>query len=412
MKTFFKKSETESKAEKKSTEKTNDKISNDKGDDNKNVLLWNSCDRKNELVQKMLLKKTPTIQQSSSAEDNNYYQVKNPYLTKDTWNKLQAEYPEICPVKLVQFLRMNSGIAEEGDYNELYHLSNCKCSESGWMYVVGDRIEAPTNHKIELFDVMAINGNRIFYLHVKHKFDACAARNLCSQVKVGIKCLWETLIGFSKENNMIEKFYDVVASKKSSIHEKLTKMEVKQIGESKEKFLDVLTDINKKHFVCLAPFVGENKFKYLVSCNLIDPFFKEDFDGEKAVYEALKKSGVLNEKGRLTSIFFNMPSKRKIKKDIKSYYGGTDETVENAFKTIQKRVEGEHPNNSLVSRQTFVSKHEFVDLHNSYIKYNRVHGRTDPIKLKIIDIEGKCTSKKRKSEEEEQNGKGKKRKSN
>ena len=428
---FFKKSGTKSKADKKSTDRANDKISNDEGDDNKaknkagdktkkdgaadkNVLSWDDCADKDKAVKEILFEKNPTIYPSEKVK--NSYRVKNPHLTKDTWIKLQAEYPEICPVKLVQFLRMKSGVADEGDYNELYHLSNCKCRESGWMYVVGDRILAPTNHKIELFDVMAIKGDKIFYLHVKHDFDASAARNLCSQVKVGIKCLWETLMAYSEESNMIEKFYDVVASKKSSpsVHEKLTKMEVEQIGESKEEFLDVLTDNNKEHYVCLAPFVEgkNNKFKHLVSCNLIDPFSKEDFDGKNAVYETLKKSGVLNEKGRLTPNFFNLQSKKKFEEKIGSYYKGEKKNVEDAYKTIQKKVEGEHPNNSLLSRQTFVSKHEFVDLYNSYSKYKRVHGRKDPIKLKIIDIEGKGISKKRKiGEEEGENGKEKKRKS-
>ena len=199
---------------------------------------------------------------------------------------------------------MKSGLVEEGDYNELYHLSNCKCSRNtngGWFYVVGDRIFSPTNHKIELFDVMAVNQSekKIFYLHVKHKFDASAARNLCSQVKVGIKCIWETLMGYSNESNMVGKFYDVVMSKNSSVHEMMTREEVDKIADSKDMFLEMIADINKEHYICLAPLIeGDiNKFKNLKSCNLHDPFVKIQFaDG---IFSDLQKMGVLNKEGRV-----------------------------------------------------------------------------------------------------------------
>ena len=192
----------------------------------KKVMSKETCESLKPEEQNKLFEETPTIKKCRKDK----YKVINPYLTKTTWDEIQKN--TICPVKLVQFLRMNSGLAEEGDYNELYHLSNCKCSTNGgWNYVVGDRIESPTNHKIELFDVMAFNKNKkkIFYLHVKHKFDAGAARNLCSQVKVGIKCLWDTLMAYSDESNMVGKFYDVAMSKESSDHVDLTQEEVKKL---------------------------------------------------------------------------------------------------------------------------------------------------------------------------------------
>ena len=401
------------------TKKSNDKKNNNKSDGNgtknngveksngnsekgktiaiKDVLSLDNCNDTNKSMQKILLESKPTIKQF---REGDYYQVENPYLTKSTWIKIEETYPEICPVKLIQFLRMKYGLLEEGDYNELYHLSNCECSRKingGWFYVVGDRIETPTNHKIELCDVMAINEKKIFYLHVKHKFDAGAARNLCSQVKVGIKCIWETLMAYSNESNMVGKFYDVAMGKGSSVHEKLTRMEVSQIGNSKEKFLEVIADVSKQHYVCLAPFIESdvNKFKHLKSCNLIDPFCEDDFD-QKEIFDDLQSKGVLNKNGRVKTLFFNFPTKTKFVEELmkfkeasivkgkKTFYTNA---YENAHDTIQRRIGGEYPDNSLISRKTFVSKFEFVELYNSFSKYKRVHGRIDPIKLKIIDIE-------------------------
>ena len=368
------------------------------------------------------MKKKPTIKQS---DENDRYQVENPYLTKRVWIKIQENCPEICPAKLIQFLRMKYGLAEEGDYNELYHLSNCKCnnqSNGGWLYVVGDRVESPTNHKIELFDVMAIDESKgkIFYLHVKHKFDAGAARNLCSQVKVGIKCLWETLMGYSNESNMVGKFYDVVMRKDSSVHENLTQMEVNQIGKSREEFLEIIADINKCHYVCLAPLIegNENKFKHLQSCNLFDQFSKIDFE-DKEIFDDLQRKGMFNKDRRLKTLFFNFSTKirfieemMKFKKQeipigkitqYKKAYG-------KAHDIIQERVGGKYPKNKLVSRETFVSKFEFVELYNSFSKYRRVHGRNDPIKLKIIDIENQTSKKRKREEKKEQPEKIKKKK--
>ena len=133
---------------------------------------------------------------------------------------------------MVQFLRMNSLIKEEKDYNELYHLSNCCCrqKDDGWKYLVGDRITPSNIHGIELCDILAIKDKEIYYLHVKHGFDASSARDLCSQVRVGVKCVWGSLINLTKDS-MIEKFYDGVEAlhNSNSHHERLTYSELKKI---------------------------------------------------------------------------------------------------------------------------------------------------------------------------------------
>lgn len=223
------------------------------------------------------------------------YSVQTPYLTKDIWYNIFGKYPEMCPIRLVQFLRMNSVVTEEGDYNELYHLSNCRCRQEDhrWKYLVGDRITPSILHGIELCDILAIKESEVYYLHAKHKFDATAARNLCSQVRVGIRCVWGSLINLTKDC-MIEKFYDAVSSLESrrpqdlptkiSTHEKLTLSELNGISLSKEKYFESLLGENTSHCVCLAPLLSEkSSFEKIRLCNLSYRFKEEDFDTDVQV---------------------------------------------------------------------------------------------------------------------------------
>lgn len=78
----------------------------------------------------------------------------------------------ICPIKLLQFLRMYFFQLQEGEYNELYNLSNCKCQyKNSWKYIVADRIISNENKKVELFDVMALNkeDQEAYLIHAKKR---------------------------------------------------------------------------------------------------------------------------------------------------------------------------------------------------------------------------------------------------
>ena len=338
------------------------------------------------------------------------YSVQTPYLTKDIWYNIFGKYPEMCPIRLVQFLRMNSVVTEEGDYNELYHLSNCRCRQEDhrWKYLVGDRITPSILHGIELCDILAIKESEVYYLHAKHKFDATAARNLCSQVRVGIRCVWGSLINLTKDC-MIEKFYDAVSSLESrrpqdlptkiSTHEKLTLSELNGISLSKEKYFESLLGENTSHYVCLAPLLSEkSSFEKIRLCNLSYRFKEEDFDtdvqGRTNPFEIIVKAGILRENGKIAAQFFNIQNDEdfvaRIKNNLKDQANQDESQLQvnkaqmiEVRKTIKKKL---HIDDALLSTGTFVAKNEFSELHEHFTKYNRVHGSKDPIKLRIIEL--------------------------
>uniref|UniRef100_A0A7M5WK23 Uncharacterized protein n=1 Tax=Clytia hemisphaerica TaxID=252671 RepID=A0A7M5WK23_9CNID len=327
--------------------------------------------------------------------DDSMYTVETPHLTKDIWRKISTIYPEICPVRLVQFLRMNS-ILEEGDYNELYHLSNCSCRTEGWKYLVGDRITPPSIHGIEFCDVLASKGNTFYYLHVKHKFDGNAARALCSQVRASVKILWDSLVGISKEN-MVEKFYDAVSGvnldsedhSKNSEHKKLSSLELKYIGSSKEHFLQTLLGNNTKHYVCLSPSIGSDcSFEAMRECNLSYRFTKDDFKSSREnPFKYIIKAGILNDNGRVMPQLFNITNPQdftaRVKKNLSTEEKDQlNKSLGDVRDTIKRKL---NIKGSLLSTGSFVTKNEFVELYSHFTKICHVHGSQDPIKLRILE---------------------------
>ena len=119
-------------------------------------------------LQKDLEKKEPCI--VCDEETTDYYKVKCSYVTKSLLSELKKL--NICPIKLLQFLRMYFFQLQEGEYNELYNLSNCKCQyKNSWKYIVADRIISNENKKVELFDVMALNkeDQEAYLIHAKKR---------------------------------------------------------------------------------------------------------------------------------------------------------------------------------------------------------------------------------------------------
>eukprot|EP00111_Clytia_hemisphaerica_P015907 TCONS_00047009-protein len=360
-------------------------------------LLWlPTCHRQDKTIRDSLTQ-TRKIVQKIEGKDG-MYKVETPHLTKDIWRKISTIYPEICPVRLVQFLRMNSVLLEEGDYNELYHLSNCCCRTEGWKYLVGDRITPSSIHGIEFCDVLASKGNTFYYLHVKHKFDGNAARALCSQVRASIKCLWESLVSPSKEN-MVEKFYDAVSGyskleledhSKDSLHKKLTFSELKNIGSTKEHFLQTLLGNDTNHYVCLSPSIGSDcSFEAMRGCNLSYRFTKDDFKSRENPFKYLIKAGILNENGRVMPQFFNITNPQDFTARVKKNLSTEEkEQLNQSLGNIRDTIKGKlHIKGSLLSTGSFVAKNEFVQLHSHFAKICRVHGSQDPIKLRILEVE-------------------------
>ena len=67
----------------------------------------------------------------------NLLTVKNPILTKGIIEKLHENkvIDFICINRLLQFLRSKTEMDDEGDYNELMHLSNCDCHSNQFKYL-------------------------------------------------------------------------------------------------------------------------------------------------------------------------------------------------------------------------------------------------------------------------------------
>jgi len=359
----------------------------DKDDDiKKHGLKADNCTTEEKTLQEKLKAKRRICKPT---DDPDYTAIETPHLTKDIWGKLSVEFPQICPLRLCQFLRMNCILAEEGDYNELYHLSNCICRKSQWSYVVGDRIFGSCNYHIELFDVMAINKDRTkaFLLHVKNGIDANASRNVCSQVKVSIEYLWNSVMAHSSDS-MMERFYNASTKSDESIHKQLTYCEMKDLFQTKENFLETVISEKLKYYVCLVPCLSvTRKLKDLTDCNL-DFKFNSDSFLPPQVIDTLKKLQIINAvSGRIMPKFFSYTSEEQFfneMKDTKLF--DTQKKIKETYKYIRDKLSG-GTNTSLLSHQTsFIAKTSYVDLYNEHQRFKLVHGKT-PIQLRIIQID-------------------------
>ena len=69
--------------------------------------------------------------------NRNLLTVKNPILTKGIIEKFRENevLDFICIKRLLQFLRSKTEMDDEGDYNELMHLSNCDCHSNQFKYL-------------------------------------------------------------------------------------------------------------------------------------------------------------------------------------------------------------------------------------------------------------------------------------
>ena len=309
------------------------------------------------------------------AKNTDYYKVKCPYVTKSVLSKL--EHLNVCPIKLLQFLRMNFGQIHEGEYNELYHLFNCKCQvKNSWKYVVGDRIFSNINKNVELFDVMALNREeqQAYLIHVKKGFSASASRELTSQVFLCGDQVWKSL-SVNSETNMLKMFYNVALSvtPDDNIHKVLTKQEVEDIWDTETTFLNVMKSNKMKYFICFSPCTSKTrKFSFLRQANLDYEFQKSDFK-DKDMLKNLQKAGIINERKITEEIF---KSAEKLKKD--------NDFLKPVWKKLIDKIGGAEVRNFLSDSSSFVAKMTLIDLYQKFSTF--IFSGKKQVKLKILEI--------------------------
>ena len=331
-------------------------------------------DEKVEKLQKDLEKKNFCIVLDEETTD--CYKVKCPYVTKSVLSKLGRL--NVCPIKLLQFLRMNFGQIHEGEYNELYHLFNCKCQvKNSWKYVVGDRIFSNENKNVELFDIMALNMEKqeAYLIHVKKGFGASASRELTSQVFLCGDQVWKSLSVNSK-TNMLKMFYNVALSVTSgeNIHKVLTKQEVEGIGDTEKKFLDFMKSNKMKYFICFSPCTSKTrKFSFLRKANLDYEFQESDFK-DNNMLEKLRKAGILNE-CKITEEIFK--SAEKLRKD-------NDFLKLSVYNKLIDKIGGAEVRNFLSDSSSFVAKVTLIDLYQKFSTF--IFNGKKQLKLKILEI--------------------------
>ena len=330
-----------------------------------------------EKIRKELVRKESCI----SIENGNNYRVNYPYLTNSLLSKL--EELKVCPIRLLQFLRMYFRHLNEGEYNELYHLSNCKCiKENQWKYVVGDRIFSEGNKNVELFDVMALNTleNKAYLIHVKKGFGASASRELSSQVGVCGEEIWKSL-SVNSETNMLKKFYQVAVKADASTHRQLTKREIEAIGKNETEYLDVMKSHQMKYYICFSPCTSKTrKFSFLRKADL-DYNFQEHNVLEMGIIKKLHEVMILND-GKVTSNFFK--SQKQLQAE--NYFLKND-----IYNKLVDKIGGTDVRKFLSDSSSFVAKVTLIDLYRKFSSF--IFNEKQFIKLKILEIssfEPKC----------------------
>ena len=328
-----------------------------------------------EKVKEDLLRKESCIIRAE--ETATCYKVNSPYVTKSLLREINLKKLNVCPVMLLQFLRMCFFQLQEGEYNELYHLSNCKCQvKNSWKYVVGDRILSSENKNIELFDVMALNmeNHEVYLIHVKKGFGAIASRELSSQVYICGDQIWKSL-SINSKTNMLKKFFNVATvTSDDSIHRALTKQEVEGIGKTEIQFLNEMKSTEMKYFICFSPCTSKARtFSSLFQANLDFEFDKSDFK-EIDMIEKLQKAGILNE--------------RKITADIfKSKQTLQNENIfltNSVYKKLINSIGGADTRDFLSDSSSFVAKMTLIDLYQKFSTF--IFNGKQQLKLKILEI--------------------------
>ena len=249
-----------------------------------------------------------------NAVNDNELQLSSPYLTKTHARKLKGF---ICLERLIQFLRMKCPLVE-GEYNELYHLSNCECHNNGWSYIVGDRVLIGTQ-KIELFDVMAYKeGENCYMYHVKEGSNASASRAACSQVTVCAKEVGNAnLFDESGKHDIYDLFYEAACNTRDdqSIHRSLVKERMEKVFGSKESFKKKMKSITgDRKFKIVLALASKDILTWHNAKNVdLEKNLEPLFSSNKELLAGLKRGNVISEKNQITQKLFDYSKEKMLK---------------------------------------------------------------------------------------------------
>ena len=291
-------------------------------------------------------------------------EVVDPYLTKQQVEQLRRiPGTKVCIPRLIQFLRMHLPM-DEGQYNELYLLSNCTCHSDGWIFLVFDRVLVPG--KIEICDVLAFNEeeNRCVLLHVKEGIDAEHARAVCSQVRVSCEEIVRTLTSDSESGAFKKLFKEAFNPPEHSLYREALKSTIKEkmMVRDQDDFVRKVRD--SKFDICVS-FADKNSNRWE---NMKDINLKMDLSevvGDAAMLEAFKQLGYLTKsKVWITQKMINTP-REQIADEVREVTRGLTKTsINQTIINVFSSVTGEGNADSL--RRNFISRMLINDLHDTF----------------------------------------------
>lgn len=251
--------------------KTPKEKNNKKEKDNENKETNNSTNDSNSILAEALKDEN---KDSENFNEECLYTVQLPCLSTKLYNEI-LKMKNVCPVKLLQFLQIYHGVSEEFYYNQLYHLSNCKCDDkTGWKYVVGDGIIVGG---IELFDLMAYNmkEKKVVFYHVKKSYSVEDAKVISAQVFSCSELMYEYVYNkkvldiFKRFDHAIElKLTEVLQSleqnNKSENQKRDKVLSLERTKQEFQQFLSEIESLNQKdaemrYYICLSPFLRPNQ---------------------------------------------------------------------------------------------------------------------------------------------------------
>ena len=299
--------------------------------------------------------------------------VENPYITNTAVKDLMEKTGNtICLNMLIQFLRSQTSL-EEGDYNELYHLSNCPCHSNGWAFIVGDRILCGSE-KIELFDVMAYHEEKrlVYMIHVKEKADASAARAACSQVRVCGEEMTRCLT-VGMDEDILDLFYKAAVGNykegEASIHTELVHEIMLENFKTKKDFNMKLRGARFRICLALADTTknGASRWRFLKETNLDEPVELE----EQAMSVMIRLGYISSKKRTLTQKIVDS-SKGQITNEIcKASKGKISlKKATEAYDAIFKAIKPEDITSGDMREMLhskYITKTEINSLHDGFI---------------------------------------------
>ena len=292
----------------------------------------------------------------------NQLAVVDPHLTIEQVEKLKAiPGSRICIPRLIQFLRMQLQM-DEGQYNELYLLSNCPCHSGGWVFLVLDRVEIHGN--IEICDVLAYNKKEslVVLLHVKEGADANKARAVCSQVRVSCEEINRSLT-IDQDPDVFQMIFNRATNPpEMSLYRQSLKSTIEDNFDGEEDFVTKMRA--SKFDICMA--VADNnasRWKEMKNINLKKDV--SDVVDDPEMLKAFTKLGYLTKrKKQITQKMIDTP-KEQIANDVKE--AAPDIKKTSIIKTITDVfIKITRDGTAEFLRGNFISRMIINDLHDTF----------------------------------------------